>query len=100
MPSLALSANLLAMPAVAAKTDVIVLINGDHITGEVKDLSYGQLKFKTDHMGTIYIEWDKIVSRFHRSGAAGRDRRRPPLQRPFAGAGGDDGNAPSGSDRP
>lgn len=62
MPSLALSANLLAMPAVAAKTDVIVLINGDHITGEVKDLSYGQLKFKTDHMGTIYIEWDKIVS--------------------------------------
>jgi hypothetical protein len=62
MPSLTLAANLLAMPAIAAKTDVIVLINGDHITGQVKDLSYGQLKFKTDHMGTIFIEWDKIAS--------------------------------------
>lgn len=61
-PSLALAACLLAMPALAAKTDVIVLVNGDHITGEVKNLSYGQLKFKTDHMGTVYIEWDKIAS--------------------------------------
>ena len=61
-PSLALAASLLAMPAIAAKTDVIVLVNGDRITGEVKNLSYGQLKFKTDHMGTVYIEWDKIAS--------------------------------------
>ncbi len=44
------------------KTDVIVLINGDHITGEIKELSYGHLQFKTDDMGTLAIEWDKIAS--------------------------------------
>jgi hypothetical protein len=60
--SLALAAGLLALPALAEKTDVVVLTNGDRITGEVKELSYGQLKFKTDNMGTIYIEWDKIAS--------------------------------------
>jgi putative salt-induced outer membrane protein YdiY len=46
----------------APKTDVVVLINGDHITGEVKSLEYNQLKLSTEHMGTIYIEWDKIAS--------------------------------------
>jgi hypothetical protein len=46
----------------APKTDVVVLINGDHITGEVKSLEYNQLKLSTYHMGTIYIEWDKIAS--------------------------------------
>lgn len=57
-----LSAGLWALPALAAKTDVVVLINGDRITGEVRELSYGQLTYKTDDMGTIYIEWDKIRS--------------------------------------
>jgi len=46
----------------APKTDVVVLVNGDRITGEVKSLEYNQLKLSTDHMGTIYIEWDKIAS--------------------------------------
>lgn len=56
-------ASLPAMPVLAAdKTDVVMLVNGDRITGEVKELSYGQLKFKTDNLGTIYIEWDKIAS--------------------------------------
>ena len=59
---LAAALGLLAPLALAEKTDVVVLVNGDHITGEVKELSYGQLKFKTDNMGTIYIEWDKIAS--------------------------------------
>lgn len=45
----------------APKTDVIVLVNGDRITGEVKGLEHNQLKVSTDHMGTIYIEWDKIA---------------------------------------
>jgi len=44
----------------APKTDVVVLRNGDHITGEIKSLDYNRLKLSTDHMGTIYIEWDKI----------------------------------------
>lgn len=48
--------------AAAPKTDVVVLRNGDHITGEVKSLQYNQLKFSTDSMGTLYIEWDKIAS--------------------------------------
>jgi hypothetical protein len=50
------------IPAAAApKTDVIVLVNGDRITGEIKGLEYNQLKVSTDHMGTVYIEWDKIA---------------------------------------
>ncbi len=63
--SVLLLASLLAFPGMllaAPKTDVVVLINGDHITGEVKSLEYNQLKLSTDHMGTIYIEWDKIAS--------------------------------------
>ncbi len=45
----------------APKTDVIVLVNGDRITGEIKSLEHNQLKVSTDHMGTLYIEWDKIA---------------------------------------
>ena len=49
-------------PADAApKTDVVVLVNGDHITCEVKSLEHNRLKVSTSHMGTIYIEWDKIA---------------------------------------
>jgi hypothetical protein len=63
LAALALSIGLPATPALPAdKTDIVVLVNGDRITGEVKELLYGQLTYKTDDMGTIYIEWDKIVS--------------------------------------
>jgi hypothetical protein len=44
------------------KTDVVTLANGNVITGEVSSLSRGRLEYKTDDAGTIYIEWDKIVS--------------------------------------
>ena len=60
--ALAAAAWLAPTAAWAAKTDVVVLLNGDRITGEVKQLAYGQLKYKTDDMGTIYIEWDKVRS--------------------------------------
>ncbi len=53
---------LAAGPALAAKTDVVTLLNGDRITGEVKEVAYGQLKFSTDDMGTLYIEWDKVAT--------------------------------------
>jgi hypothetical protein len=43
------------------RTDVIQLANGDRITGEVSELVRGRLEFKTDDVGTIYIEWDKVV---------------------------------------
>jgi uncharacterized protein DUF481 len=45
-----------------AKTDVVTLANRDRITGEVSKLDRGQLEYKTDDEGTIYIEWDKIIS--------------------------------------
>ena len=44
----------------AERTDVVFLKNGDRITGEVKSLYQAKLEFKTDHMGTLYIEWDDI----------------------------------------
>jgi putative salt-induced outer membrane protein YdiY len=47
-------------PAIAQKTDVVTLNNGDDITGEVKELKRGKLKYKTDAMSTVYIEWPKI----------------------------------------
>ena len=57
----ALAAVLLVhAPAIAQKTDVVTLNNGDDITGEVKELKRGKLKYKTDAMSTVYIEWPKI----------------------------------------
>jgi hypothetical protein len=53
---------LAATNAFAAKTDVVVLLNGDRITGEVKELKRGQLRLVTDEAGTIYIEWDKVAT--------------------------------------
>ena len=43
------------------RTDVVTLANGDRITGEVVALNRGQLEFKTDDAGTLYLEWDKLV---------------------------------------
>ena len=43
------------------KTDIVILENGDRITGEIKELSLGRLKFKTDNAGTIFFEWDKVT---------------------------------------
>ena len=45
----------------AEKTDVVYLRNGDRVTCEIKNLQRGQLKVKTDSIGTIYIEWKDIV---------------------------------------
>ena len=50
------------VPALAAKTDVLVLRNGDRLTGEVDVLERGKLQFKMDDMGTLQIEWDKVAS--------------------------------------
>jgi putative salt-induced outer membrane protein YdiY len=46
----------------AEKTDVVTFANGDRLTGEIKSLEQGKLKFKTDAAGTIEIEWDKIAT--------------------------------------
>ena len=55
----------LAWPMIALaapKTDVLVLRNGDRLTGEIKSLSQGQLSFKTDATGTIDVEWSYVAS--------------------------------------
>lgn len=48
--------------ALAQKTDIITLDNGDSITCEIKELERGRLRCKTDTMGTVYIEWDHIAT--------------------------------------
>jgi hypothetical protein len=44
-----------------ARTDAIELVNGDHLTGEIKNLRRGQLEVRTDNLGTVYIKWEKVV---------------------------------------
>ena len=51
-------APLLAAP----KTDVVVLQNGDRLTGEVQELDRGRLSLSTDAAKTIGIEWDLVTS--------------------------------------
>ncbi len=41
----------------AEKTDIVILTNGDRVTGEIKKLEAGILQYKTDTMGTVRIEW-------------------------------------------
>lgn len=65
--SVAIIANLVAglismAPAFADKTDVVVLLNGDSVTGEVKSLEFGELRYSTDSMGTVSIDWEDVVS--------------------------------------
>ena len=55
---------LFASCALAEKTDVVVLTNGDRITGEIRKLEAGLLEFKTDTMGTVNIEWRFIAQLF------------------------------------
>ncbi len=52
---------LLPLAAQAKKTDVVVLVNGDSITGEIKTLEFGALRYSTDSMGTVSIDWEEIV---------------------------------------
>jgi len=49
-------------PASAAKTDVVILINGNYVTGEIKKLEFGSLRYSTDSMGTVVIDWEDIVN--------------------------------------
>jgi len=60
----ALLAMVLLLPqsaAGAAKTDVLVMSNGDYVTCEIKVLEYGMLTVKTDDMGTLQIKWQHIA---------------------------------------
>jgi len=48
--------------AAREKIDVVTLTNGDRVTGELKQLDVGILTIKTDHMGTLDIEWVGVQS--------------------------------------
>ncbi|MGE0031997.1 MAG: DUF481 domain-containing protein [Steroidobacteraceae bacterium] len=58
LPVAALAALLVSTAAFArGKTDVIYMVNGDRLTGEITELEYGQLTLKTDSLGTVEIDW-------------------------------------------
>ncbi len=58
-----LIAALFAAPAAAHdKTDVIVLNNGDRLTGEIKGVAQEALEFETDAAGTLKVEWTHVAS--------------------------------------
>ena len=54
-----LVASIPALPA--PKTDVVLMQNGDRITCEIKGLDRGRLTVKTDDLGTIDVEWDRVA---------------------------------------
>jgi hypothetical protein len=68
--SVCLLALLFSPLARAEKTDIVVLKNGDKITGEVKGLERGKLEFSTDSMGTVSIEWEDIQTVMSSTGQA------------------------------
>ena len=43
------------------KTDVITMVNGDRLTGEIKQLVKGKLVVGTNSMGEVLIEWKDIA---------------------------------------
>src|SRR5262245_32470449 len=53
-----------ACPAVAwashGKVDLITLTNGDRFTCEIVRLVRGKLTVKTDALGTVSVEWNKV----------------------------------------
>jgi len=57
-----LSLGVLSTPALAQKDDVIVLLNGDHYTGEIKSYSQGRVTLDTSAAGWISVKWNKILS--------------------------------------
>ena len=44
------------------KTDVLVLRNGDRVTGDFRELSRGIVTLKTDAAAYIYVKWPRVVT--------------------------------------
>ena len=54
--------SLLATPALAKKTDVAVMDNGNRFVGEIKMLEFGLLDLSlTDVKGRVRIEWEHVI---------------------------------------
>jgi uncharacterized protein DUF481 len=62
LAAIALACTIATAAFAQGRTDVVTLANGDRITGEIVRLERGILEFKTDDAGTLYLEWDKLVS--------------------------------------
>ena len=54
-------------PLAAQKTDTLRLKNGDRLIGEVKSLNHALLRYSTDNLSTVSIEWDAVESLVSRS---------------------------------
>src|ERR1044072_5454176 len=55
--------NLLFVLTATAKNvdDVVVLKNGDRLTGEIKGLQSGELRFKSDYMAeAVRLDWSRV----------------------------------------
>jgi putative salt-induced outer membrane protein YdiY len=53
----------LCLPAQAKRKDVVIMKNGDHITGQVKRLQGGLLYMETDYVsGNIGLDWNQVES--------------------------------------
>jgi putative salt-induced outer membrane protein YdiY len=52
--------SVFAGPALA-DDDRVIFNNGDRLTGEVRSLEKGLLRFKTGAAGTVRIEWDEVA---------------------------------------
>jgi len=51
------------MPGLSSqKSDIVVLLNGNAVTGEIKSLEFGLLQYSTDSMGTVSIDWEDVTS--------------------------------------
>jgi hypothetical protein len=59
--TLLLTGLFLSAPGHADKTDIVTLVNGNAVTGEIKALEFGALRYSTDSMGTVTIDWEDIV---------------------------------------
>ena len=44
------------------KTDTLRVRNGGKIIGEIKELNRGQLRYSTDAMSTVQVDWEKVLS--------------------------------------
>jgi hypothetical protein len=52
----------LAGPPEREKTDVVVLANGDRLTGRILYVQYGILQLSSKHSGSVAIEWPSVRS--------------------------------------
>ena len=48
------------LSSLAQKTDLVILKNGDHITGEIKRLDLDILQLKTSSTSTVQIKWYQV----------------------------------------